>query len=183
MILNARRHLAQYGDQPEALQIRENALVAHSSYAKDQEQTYRAGLLASGYKRCLSSLPISIARQWQKRNDRQLTSYSSATASASHRLPYSIRLRQTDHPAKHVETFFLPQYSPPRGNTARSKYMHKKKRAREKPGRLFSRICISIFQDMDHWSILACALPCGIDSFPALHSAPCWIGQQSLLYV
>src|SRR5713226_7820363 len=71
-----------------------------------RHSVHRAGLLTPGYKRCLSRLPtrkceallhafkaVTLARciriESDRRGDKLLASYSSATASELHRLPYS----------------------------------------------------------------------------------------------
>ncbi len=113
--------------------------VARSSYAKEHEpcdyrgevllpwigrhHVHRAGLLTSGYKRCLSRLParkceallhalkavtlaLCIRIDSDRRGDKLLASYSSATASELHRLPYSAWLTSS-HPGHPVATATL----------------------------------------------------------------------------
>jgi hypothetical protein len=80
----------------EVHKIHSSALSPYN--AKDREQAHQAGLLASGSK-CFSS----TTGQWlllSLRGDEMLTSYSSATASDSHRLPYSTETSCQGHLVK-----------------------------------------------------------------------------------
>jgi len=65
--------------------IRHSLLITRRIVSK----AHQAGLLASGSKRFSSRLPIPSRMVAFPKADEMLTSYSSATASVLHRLPYS----------------------------------------------------------------------------------------------
>jgi hypothetical protein len=71
-------------------------------------QSHWAGFLASGYKRFSSRLPVQqrTVAVPQSLRDELLTSYSSATASDLHRLPYYAQTRSQGHPVNILYLFY-----------------------------------------------------------------------------
>jgi hypothetical protein len=65
---------------------------------------HQAGLLASG-SRALIGLPILANSGLLDRGDEALASYSSATASALHRLPYSAEIVDFSHLMEKLKTY------------------------------------------------------------------------------